>query len=151
MAGRNTRATAAAMARGGRVVCARTGSPPEMRSTELAQLMLRFIFLASARAKWWRPRGAVRAVRAYRVVPERFVTPAAVFVIASETLVAAMLLSGIASRPGLVAAAGLMIGFSGVLAATRMRRGDVSCGCLGAVVDLQPTRFALVANLAIAG
>jgi uncharacterized membrane protein YphA (DoxX/SURF4 family) len=96
-----------------------------------ARLVLAVVFGWAAIAKMSDPDAAVRAVRAYRILPEALVHPAAWGLPFLELAVAALLLGGIATRLSAGVAAGLLAAFMVAIASAWARGLQIDCGCFG--------------------
>jgi uncharacterized membrane protein YphA (DoxX/SURF4 family) len=84
-------------------------------------MVLAVVFAWSSIAKMSDPDAAVRAVRAYRILPESLV----------ELAVAALLLLGIATRLSAVVATGLLGAFMVAIGSAWARGLQIDCGCFG--------------------
>jgi hypothetical protein len=77
------------------------------------------------------PNAAVRAVRAYRALPELLVHPVAWGLPFVELALALLLLAGIANRAAASIGAGLLVIFMIGIAQAWARDLQISCGCFG--------------------
>jgi uncharacterized membrane protein YphA (DoxX/SURF4 family) len=96
-----------------------------------ARLVLAVVFAWAGVAKMSNPDAAVRAVRAYRILPEALVHPAAWGLPFVELAVAALLLFGIATRLAAAVGAGLLTAFMIAIASVWARGIQIDCGCFG--------------------
>jgi protein-disulfide isomerase len=87
--------------------------------------------------------GGVRAVRAYRILPEALVHPVAYGLPAFEIVLAALLLFGVATRFVGAVAAGLLAVFIGGVASAGLRGLRIDCGCFGGGGDVEQTHCLL--------
>ena len=107
--------------------------PPGWRlwAATLARLLLATVWTWAALAKISDPDAAVRAVRAYQLLPEALVRPVAWGLPFAELALALLLAVGLATR---LAAAGLavLLGLFMVAIAAAWARGlQIHCGCFG--------------------
>lgn len=121
-----------------------------MEWATLVRFTVGVVFLASAGAKWRRPRQAIQAVRAFDVVPDRLARPAGAALLTIETALAVTLLGGLFADVALLAAAVLLATFAAVVAATVTRGSEIECGCLGDVVKLRASWVSVALNLVLA-
>ena len=77
------------------------------------------------------PDAAVRAVRAYRLLPEALVKLLAWGLPFVEVILAVFLLAGISVRIAAVVAGGLLVVFMGAVASAWARGLQIDCGCFG--------------------
>jgi uncharacterized membrane protein YphA (DoxX/SURF4 family) len=77
------------------------------------------------------PAEAVRAVRAYRLLPEALVEPVAFGLPVVEVAVGLALLAGVFVRTAAIAAAVLMAVFTAAVASAWARGLQIDCGCFG--------------------
>ena len=82
-------------------------------------------------AKLGDPDAAVRAVRAYDILPETFVKPFAWGLPFVELALAVLLLVGLATRPAAWASVVLLLVFIGATASVWARGLQIDCGCFG--------------------
>ena len=97
----------------------------------LARLVLAGVFLAAAAPKIADPLGFAAALANYRVFPDVALHPIATAVRARELVAALAVLTGWRLRGGLWLLGGLLLAFTGLLAATLARGLDLDCGCFG--------------------
>jgi len=101
------------------------------------------VFAIAGLAKVGDPAGTVRAVRAYRLLPEALVHPVAYALPAFEIALAALLLLGIAGRiVGVVAVAAVAV-FIGAVASAAVRGLRIDCGCFGGGGEVAHTHYLL--------
>lgn len=93
--------------------------------------MLAGVWTWAGVAKLGDPDAAVRAVRAYDILPETFVKPFAWGLPFVELALAVLLLLGIATRPAAWASAVLLLVFIGATASVWARGLQIECGCFG--------------------
>jgi uncharacterized membrane protein YphA (DoxX/SURF4 family) len=77
------------------------------------------------------PAAAVRAVRAYRVLPEALVGPVAFGLPVLEVAIGLALLAGVFVRSAAIAAAVLLVVFIAAVASAWARGLQIDCGCFG--------------------
>lgn len=94
-------------------------------------------------AKIGDPAGGVRAVRAYRILPESLVHPVAYGLPAFEIVLAALLLVGVATRVVGAIAAALLAVFIGSVASAGIRGLRIDCGCFGGGGQVEHTHYLL--------
>lgn len=99
--------------------------------TWLARLTLAGVFLAAAAPKLADPVGFATAIANYQAFPDASVNLIATLVPALE-LVGALALLTPWRRGGALLLAGLLLGFTALLAVSLARGLDLSCGCFGA-------------------
>ncbi len=109
----------------------------------VARLAGAALFGYAAAAKIGDPAGTVRAVRAYRLLPESLIHPVAYALPAFEIALATLLLVGVATRlVGAIAVA--VVALFGVAIATAAARGlQIDCGCFGGGGSVAHTRYPL--------
>ena len=95
------------------------------------RLLLAGVWAWAGVAKLGDPDAAVRAVRAYDILPEAFVKPFAWGLPFVELALAVLLLLGIATRPAAWASAVLLLVFIGATASVWARGLQIDCGCFG--------------------
>jgi uncharacterized membrane protein YphA (DoxX/SURF4 family) len=96
-----------------------------------ARLVAAAVFGAAAFSKIGDPAGTVRAVRAYRILPEGAVHAVAYALPAFELALAVLLIAGVATRlVGTVAAATLVV-FIAAVTSAGARGLRIDCGCFG--------------------
>ena len=110
----------------------------------LARLVLAGVFAVAGAAKLADPAGSVRAVRAYRVLPEWAAQGVGYGLPALEIVVAVLLLLGLATRLVACLAAGLLLLFLAGVASAAARGLSIDCGCFGGggAVAPEETRYA---------
>jgi uncharacterized membrane protein YphA (DoxX/SURF4 family) len=96
-----------------------------------ARLLLGGVFLAAGMLKLPDPAAAVRAVRAYRLLPEVLVAPVAFGLPVIEIAVGLALLAGVFVRTAAVASAVLLIIFLAAVGSAWGRGLQIDCGCFG--------------------
>lgn len=89
------------------------------------------------------PAGGVRAVRAYRILPESLVHPVAYGLPAFEIVLAVLLLLGVASRVVGAITAGLLAVFIGAVSSAGIRGLRIDCGCFGGGGQVERTHYLL--------
>jgi len=109
--------------------------PPARRAVGVlgvvARLVTAAVFAAAGLAKAGDPAGTVRAVRAYRLLPEAAVPAFAHALPWVELAVAALLLAGLATRAVAGLAALLLAAFVAAVASAGARGLRIDCGCFG--------------------
>jgi uncharacterized membrane protein YphA (DoxX/SURF4 family) len=96
-----------------------------------ARLLLGGVFVAAGMLKLPDPAAAVRAVRAYRLLPEVLVAPVAFGLPVIEIAVGLALLAGVLVRTAAVASAVLLIVFLAAVGSAWGRGLQIDCGCFG--------------------
>ena len=96
-----------------------------------ARLLLAGVWAWAALAKISDPDGAVRAVRAYELLPEALVRPVAWGLPFAELALAMLLAAGLATRLAAVCSAVLLGLFTAAIAAAWARGLQIHCGCFG--------------------
>ena len=96
-----------------------------------ARLVLAGVWAWAGVAKLGNPDGAVRAVRAYEILPEAVVKPFAWGLPFVELALAALLLIGLATRPAAWASVALLLVFMAGTVAAWARGLQIDCGCFG--------------------
>lgn len=94
-------------------------------------------------AKIGDPAGGVRAVRAYRILPEGLVHPVAYGLPPVEIVLAALLLFGIATRVVAGITAGLLVVFIAAVSSAGLRGLRIDCGCFGGGGTVEHTHYLL--------
>lgn len=89
------------------------------------------------------PAGGVRAVRAYRILPESLVHPVAYGLPAFEIVLAALLLLGLATRVVGAITVGLLAVFIGAVSSAGIRGLRIDCGCFGGGGQVEHTHYLL--------
>jgi uncharacterized membrane protein YphA (DoxX/SURF4 family) len=96
-----------------------------------ARLLLGGVFVVAGALKVPDPAAAVRAVRAYRLVPELLVAPVAFGLPVVEIAVGLALLAGVFVRTAALAAAVLLVAFLVGVGSAWARGLQIDCGCFG--------------------
>ena len=96
-----------------------------------ARLVLAGVWAWAGLAKLGDPDAAVRAARAYDILPETFVKPFAWGLPFVEVALAVLLLLGLATRPAAWASVVLLLVFIGATASVWARGLQIDCGCFG--------------------
>jgi uncharacterized membrane protein YphA (DoxX/SURF4 family) len=96
-----------------------------------ARLLLGAVFVVAGALKLPDPAAAVRAVRAYRLLPEELVAPVAFGMPVLEIAVGLALLAGVFVRTAAIASAVLLIVFIAAVASAWARGLQIDCGCFG--------------------
>ncbi|SHF84164.1 MauE/DoxX family redox-associated membrane protein [Geodermatophilus nigrescens] len=96
-----------------------------------ARLLLGGVLVVAGALKLPDPAEAVRAVRAYRLLPEGLVGPVAFGLPVVEVAVGLALLAGVFLRTAALAAAVLMAVFTAAVASAWARGLQIDCGCFG--------------------
>jgi len=107
----------------------RDGAGPWLRTG--ARILLGGVFLVAGLLKVPDPAGAVRAVRAYQLLPEPMVAPVAFGLPVVEIAVGLALLAGVFVRTAAVAAAVLLMVFLLGVGSAWARGLQIDCGCFG--------------------
>jgi uncharacterized membrane protein YphA (DoxX/SURF4 family) len=89
------------------------------------------VFLVAGVLKLPDPAAAVRAVRAYRLLPEAFVSPVAFGLPMVEIVVGLALLAGVLVRTAALASAVLLVVFVVAVGSAWARGLQIDCGCFG--------------------
>jgi uncharacterized membrane protein YphA (DoxX/SURF4 family) len=97
----------------------------------VARLGLGAVFLVAGMLKLPDPAAAVRAVRAYRLLPEALVGPVAFGLPMVEIVVGLALLVGIFVRTAALASAVLLVVFVVAVGSAWARGLQIDCGCFG--------------------
>ncbi|SDM03419.1 Methylamine utilisation protein MauE [Geodermatophilus siccatus] len=97
----------------------------------VARWVLGGVFLAAGALKLPDPDAAVRAVRAYRLLPEPLVAPVAFGLPVLEIAVGLALVAGVFVRTAAVVAAALLVVFLGGVGSAWARGLQIDCGCFG--------------------
>jgi uncharacterized membrane protein YphA (DoxX/SURF4 family) len=95
------------------------------------RLLLGGVFLLAGLLKMPDPAAAVRAVRAYRLLPEALVAPVAFGLPVLEIAVGLALLLGVFVRTAAIAAAVLLVVFVAAVGSAWARGLQIDCGCFG--------------------
>lgn len=111
--------------------------------TTVARLALAGIFAAAALLKIGDPAESLRAVRAYRLLPEGMVKLVGYSLPFLELAVAILLLVGLATRLTAIVASVMLVLFIGAVASAWARGLHIDCGCFGGGGDVAPgaTRY----------
>jgi len=96
-----------------------------------ARLLVGGVFLVAGAVKLPDPAAAVRAVRAYRLLPEALVHLAAFGLPVVEIAVGLALVVGLAVRTAALASAVLLAGYIAAIASAWARGLQIDCGCFG--------------------
>src|SRR3954471_3494322 len=94
-----------------------------------ARLVLGGVFVVAGALKIPDPAAAVRAVRAYRLMPEPLVAPVAFGLPVVEIAVGLALLAGVFVRTAAIAAAVLLVVFIAAVGSAWARGLQIDCGC----------------------
>jgi uncharacterized membrane protein YphA (DoxX/SURF4 family) len=97
----------------------------------VARLVLAGVWAWAGIAKLGDPDAAVRAVRAYEILPEWMVKPFAWGLPFVELGLAALLLVGLATRPAAWASVALLAIFMAGIVSAWWRNLQIDCGCFG--------------------
>jgi putative oxidoreductase len=104
----------------------------------LARLVLAGVFLAAAAPKLADPHAFAAAIANYRAFPDATHNLVATVVPALELVAALAVLTGWRLRGGALLLGAMLLGFTGLLAASLARGLDLDCGCFGAAVQTDP-------------
>jgi uncharacterized membrane protein YphA (DoxX/SURF4 family) len=96
-----------------------------------ARLLLGVVLVVAGALKLPDPAAAMRAVRAYRLLPEALVGPVAFGLPVLEMAVGLALLAGVFVRTAAVASAVLMVVFLAAVGSAWARGLQIDCGCFG--------------------
>ena len=96
-----------------------------------ARLLLGAVLVVAGVLKLPDPAAAVRAVRAYRLLPEGLVGPVAFGLPVVEVAVGLALLAGVFVRTAATASAVLMAGYLAAVGSAWARGLQIDCGCFG--------------------
>ncbi len=96
-----------------------------------ARLVLGGVFVVAGALKIPDPAAAVRAVRAYQLLPEPLVAPVAFGLPVVEIAVGLALLLGVFVRTAAIASAVLLVVFIGGVGSAWARGLQIDCGCFG--------------------
>ncbi|MBW8765375.1 MAG: DoxX family membrane protein [Geodermatophilales bacterium] len=97
----------------------------------VARLLVGGVFVVAGALKLPDPAAAVRAVRAYRLLPEALVAPVAFGLPAVEIAVGLALLAGVFVRTAAIASAVLLAVFIAAVGSAWARGLQIDCGCFG--------------------
>ncbi|MBL9099366.1 MAG: DoxX family membrane protein [Myxococcales bacterium] len=114
------------------------GSPAARPLAWLCRLALAGVFLAAAAPKLADPAGFAAALANYRVLPDAAHNLVATVVPALELVAALAVLTGWRLRGGALLLGALLLGFTGLLAASLARGLDLDCGCFGRAEQKDP-------------
>jgi uncharacterized membrane protein YphA (DoxX/SURF4 family) len=131
-------ATSSECTGGSRAVLRRRGDGCEVRwnaggpwLATVARLVLGGVFVVAGVLKIPDPAAAVRAVRAYRLLPESLVAPVAFGLPVLEIAVGLALLLGVFVRTAAIASAVLLVVFLVGVGSAWARGLQIDCGCFG--------------------
>ena len=96
-----------------------------------ARLLVGGVFVVAGALKLPDPAAAVRAVRAYQLLPEGLVAPSAFGLPAVEIAVGLALILGVFVRTAALASAVLLVVFIGGVGSAWARGLQIDCGCFG--------------------
>jgi uncharacterized membrane protein YphA (DoxX/SURF4 family) len=96
-----------------------------------ARLLLGGVFVVAGVLKVPDPAAAVRAVRAYHLLPETLVAPVAFGLPVVEIAVGLVLLAGVFVRTAAIASAVLLVVFLAAVGSAWARGLQIDCGCFG--------------------
>jgi len=113
-----------------------------------ARLLLGGVFVVAGLLKLPDPAAAVRAVRAYRLLPEVLVGPVAFGLPVVEVAVGLALLAGVFVRTAAVASALLLAVFLVGVGSAWARGLQIDCGCFGGGGQVQTGQTAYPAEVA---
>jgi uncharacterized membrane protein YphA (DoxX/SURF4 family) len=113
-----------------------------------ARLLLGGVLVVAGALKLPDPAAAVRAVRAYRLLPEALVGPVAFGLPVVEVVVGLALLAGVYVRTAAIAAAVLMAVFVAAVGSAWARGLQIDCGCFGGGGQVAAGRTAYPAEVA---
>jgi uncharacterized membrane protein YphA (DoxX/SURF4 family) len=97
----------------------------------VGRIALGGVLLVAGASKMPDPAAAVRAVRAYELLPEPLVAPVAFGLPVLEVVIGLALIAGVFVRAAAVAAAALLVVFIAGVAAAWGRGLQIDCGCFG--------------------
>jgi uncharacterized membrane protein YphA (DoxX/SURF4 family) len=112
-----------------------------------ARLLLGTVWVVAGALKLPDPADAVRAVRAYRLLPETLVGPVAFGLPPVEIAIGLALLVGVAVRLAAGSAAALLIVFSAALISAWARGLTIDCGCFGSGGEIGAGQTAYASEL----
>ena len=113
-----------------------------------ARLLLGSVFVVAGLLKLPDPAAAVRAVRAYELLPEGLVAPVAFGLPVVEVAVGLALLAGAFVRTSALGAAGLVVVFLVGVSSAWARGLQIDCGCFGGGGQVQAGQTAYPAEVA---
>ncbi len=102
----------------------------------LVRLVLAGVFLVAGALKLPDPDESLRAVRAYRLLPEALVPAVGYGLPVLEVVLALLLLAGLATRLGAVVSAVLLVLFIVGVSSAAARGLTIDCGCFGGGGDV---------------
>src|SRR5438309_2288973 len=114
----------------------------------LARLLLGGVFVVAGALKVPDPAAAMRAVRAYRLLPEVLVGPVAFGLPVVEIAVGLALLVGVFVRTAALASAVLLVVFLAAVGSAWARGLQIDCGCFGNGGQVAAGRTAYPAEIA---
>lgn len=97
----------------------------------LARVVMGLVWLVAGDLKFADPAGTVRAVRAYRLLPEAVVPTFGHLLPIAEMLIGLLLLAGLLTRVAGLVSALLLIAFVIGIASAWARGLEIQCGCFG--------------------
>jgi uncharacterized membrane protein YphA (DoxX/SURF4 family) len=112
-----------------------------------ARLVLGGVFVVAGALKVPDPAAAVRAVRAYRLLPEELVAPVAFGLPVVEIAVGLALIAGVFVRTAAIAAAVLLVVFLVGVGSAWARGLQIDCGCFGGGGEVAAGRTAYPAEV----
>ena len=112
-----------------------------------ARLLLGGVFLVAGAVKLPDPAAAVRAVRAYRLLPEALVGPVAFGLPVLEIAVGLALLAGVLVRTAALASAVLLVVYLVGVGSAWARGLQIDCGCFGGGGEVAAGQTAYPAEL----
>ena len=99
------------------------------------RLLLAGVFLFAGISKATDPSRFALDIQGYRLVPERMLMPAALYLPWLEIVCGISILSGVGLRGGLVVTSALLSIFLGAMMSAVIRGVDIRCGCFGDAAD----------------
>lgn len=115
------------------------------------RLGLAVALLVAGAAKLRGPAEFARAIRGYRLLPERWARPLAVSLPWLELACGSALAVGLASRAAAAVVAGLLAVFTGAVVASLVRGLRVDCGCFGAARATPAGGWTIARNAVLIG
>jgi uncharacterized membrane protein YphA (DoxX/SURF4 family) len=116
-----------------------------------ARFFLALVFLAAGLSKLPEREEFERAVTNYRLLPERFSRPVAVWLPRVEVLAGLLLALGVALVPVSFMVAGMLLVFSFAVGVNLLRGKEMSCNCFGASAPERMTWLTVGRNLVLVG
>lgn len=107
----------------------------------LARLLVGGVFLVAGVLKLPDPAAAVRAVRAYRLLPESLVAPVAFGLPVIEIAVGLALILGVFVRTAAVVSAVLLVVYMAGIGSAWARGLQIDCGCFGSGGPVQQANY----------